>query len=67
VELTSKNRFVADGHARWASAREDKIRTACDKNPPLSLFGKIQSWFNNEAAVLHERKTDEKASPKILW
>jgi len=48
VELTSKNRFVADGHARWASAREDKIRTACDKNQPLSLSGKIRRWFKTE-------------------
>jgi len=43
VELTNKNRFVADGHARWASAREDKIRTACDKNPLTGFTFLVQS------------------------
>ena len=67
MELTNKNRFVADGHTRWTNAREEKIRTACDENQPLSLFDKIRSWFKTETAVLRKRKTDEKTSPKILW
>ena len=28
MELTRKNRFVADGHVRWSAAREEKIRAA---------------------------------------
>jgi hypothetical protein len=56
VELTNRNRFVADGHARWSAAREGKIRAGIRENEPVGFFGKIQRWFKTEAAVWADRK-----------
>ena len=67
MELTRKNRFVADGNVRWSAAREEKIRAAVRKNNPVGWLGKIRHWFKTELAVLREQKNGEKSSPKILW
>jgi hypothetical protein len=67
VELTKKNRFVADGPARWSAARAGKIRDAARKNNPAGRLKKIRHWVKTELAVLREQATGEKSSPKILW
>jgi hypothetical protein len=67
VELTKKNRLVADGYVRWSAARGQKIRDAVRKNNPVGCLEKIRHWIKTELAVLREQKTGEKSSPKILW
>jgi hypothetical protein len=67
VELTNKNKFVADGHNRWSAARGEKIRGSFRENNPVGFFGKIRRWLKTEAATLRGQKTDDKSSPKILW
>ncbi len=67
MELTNKNRFVADGYVRWSAARGEKIRDVVRKNNAVGRLGKIRHWFKTELAVLREQKTGEKSSPKILW
>ena len=72
MELNGKNRFVADGHARWSAAHKDKARAALRKNvagenEPVEFFEKVRLWFKTERTVLRGQKTGEKSSPKILW
>jgi len=71
VELKNRNRFVADGHERWLTAHEDKVREEVRKNitgnEQAGGFGKIRLWFKTEMAAWRGQKADGKASPKILW